>query len=342
VTAASIATAAADAPWESLILSDRPVAKTWDDIFSKLGSLAANTTNPGLLHRETTTPDRLIAESAWDLWQSFPTEAPSVVNAIREFWSAPSSSTGTAVLILDALSLRELPLILAAGQKRGIKSIRHVVRGSVVPTDTNRFATALGLPSRSKLSNNEYPQSFIFAGADVHTDVLDNHFADCVARVPAKPRLFIWHEWPDHPLIHNHAEVTDGEAVVATEIKRTLSSDDFWAFINALRQGRRLLITGDHGYATACEFSSEIKDEESIRLFAGTFGAMRAIREDPAQPWPRRDLPPRVLRFPVGSDTWLVVIGQRKWKVRGGFPTLCHYGLSLLEAAVPVIELPAA
>jgi hypothetical protein len=96
--------------------------------------------------------------------------------------------------------------------------------------------------------------------------------------------------------------------VVAAEIKRTISSDDFWAFINALRQGRRLLMTGDHGYATACEFSSEIKDDESIRLFAGTFGAMRAIREDPTQPWPRRDLPPRVLRFPVGNDTWLVVI----------------------------------
>ena len=51
-----------------------------------------------------------------------------------------------AVLILDALSLRELPLILAAGQKRGVKSIRHSVRASVVPTDTKRFAAALGLP----------------------------------------------------------------------------------------------------------------------------------------------------------------------------------------------------
>jgi hypothetical protein len=342
VTATTTTTAPADATWDLLILSERNAAQTWEDIFSKLGSVALTTANPSLLHRETTTPDRLIAECAWNLWQSFPTDAPNVVSAIRDFWSSPSSSTGTAVLVLDALSLRELPLILAAGQKRGIRAVRHNVRGSVVPTDTNRFAAALGLPSRSRLSNNEYPQSFIFAGSDVHTDVLDSHFADCVARVAAKPRLFIWHEWPDHPLIHNHAEVTDGDAVVAAEIKRTISSDDFWAFINALRQGRRLLITGDHGYATACEFSSEIKDEESIRLFSGTFGAMRAIREDPTQPWPRRDLPPRVLRFPIGNDTWLVVIGQRKWKVRGGFPTLCHYGLSLLEAAVPVIEFPAA
>ena len=68
--------------------------------------------------------------------------------------------------------------------------------------------------------------------------------------------------------------------------------------------------------------------------------AQRAIREDPTQPWPRRHLPPPVLRFTDAGGTWLVVVGQRKWKVRGGFPTLCHRGLSLLEAAVPIIEFP--
>ena len=30
-----------------------------------------------------------------------------------------------------------------------------------------------------------------------------------------------------------------------------------------MRQGRRLLIAGDHGYASACEFSSEIKDDDN-------------------------------------------------------------------------------
>ncbi len=64
MTATAITTAPADATWDSLILSERPAAKTWEDIFSKLGSLAVSTTNPGLLHRETTTPDRLIAECA--------------------------------------------------------------------------------------------------------------------------------------------------------------------------------------------------------------------------------------------------------------------------------------
>jgi len=325
--------------WESIILSERAAPALWSDIFKRLGEFALSA-SPSQLHRETVIPDRLIAESAWDLWQSFPTDAPKVVDAIRAFWNAASRSFGTAVLILDALSLRELSLIVTGANKRNIPITSISVCGSQVPTETDQFAAAIGLPSRSKLFNNQPPASFVFAGLDVHTDVLEEPFVDCVARIPAKPRLFLWHKWPDEPLIHDHSEQNEGGAVVAAEIKRTLSGDDFWSFVNALRQGRRLLITSDHGYATASDFSSAISDVESIRLFAGTFGAQRAIREDPTKPWPRRDLPPRVLRFVDAGGTWLVVLGQRKWKVSGGFPTLCHRGLSLLEAAVPVIELP--
>ena len=336
----SLPTTSAVQTWESLILSERPAPAVWTDIFARLGDVALAATSPIALHRETINPDRLLAESAWDLWQSFPTDAPKVTDALREFWVAPSASAGTAVLILDGLSLRELPLIVTTACKHGAAPVRVIVRGSEVPSETEGFAAALGLSSRSKLFNNQPPQSFLFAGQDVHTDVLEEPFADCVARVPAKARIFLWHKWPDEPLIHLYAERPDGGAVVAAEVKRALASDDFWALVTCLRQGRRLLIAGDHGYATASEFSSEVRDEESVRLFAGTFGAQRAVREDPARPWPRRDLPPRVLRFPDAGGTWLIVLGQRKWKVRGGFPTLCHRGLSLLEAAVPVIELP--
>jgi len=305
-----------------------------------LGEVALAATSSSALHRETIIPDRLLAESAWDLWQSFPTAAPKVVDTVRDFWAAPSASAGTAILILDGLSLRELPMIVAAARKRGVAPASISVRGCEVPSETESFAAALGLSSRSKLFNNQPPQSFIFSGQDVHTDVLDAPFADCVARVPAKARIFIWHKWPDEPLIHLHADHPNGSAVVAAEVKRALASDDFWALVNCLRQGRRLLIAGDHGYATASEFSNEARDKESIQLLAGTFGAQRAVREDSSQPWPRQHLPPPVLRFTDTGGTWLIVLGQRKWKVRGGFPTLCHRGLSLLGAVVPVIELP--
>jgi hypothetical protein len=338
----TVTASAAAQDWQSLILSERPAKEIWTALFARLQDVALAATSAGALHRETIVPDRLLAESAWDLWQVFRADAPNVIDALRAFWIAPSATAGTAVLILDALSLRELPLIVAAAQKRAIQVTSVAVRGSQVPSESDQFAHALGLPSRSRLFNNQPPQSFIFGGVDVHTDVLEDPFQDCVARVPGKARLFIWHKWPDEPVIHLNAERPDGEAVVAAETKRIISSDGFWAFVNALRQGRRLLITGDHGYATAASFSSEVKDDDSVRLFAGMFGARRATREDASQPWPQRQLPPPVLRFTDGKGDWLVVLGQRKWKVRGGFPTLCHRGLSLLEAAVPVIEIPPA
>ena len=341
MTLASAGSTSTPPSWESLILANRPAPATWSDLFRRLGEVALATSSPAALHRETVIPDRLLAESAWELWQSFPTDAPKAIDAIRAFWSASSASSGTAVLILDALSLRELPLIVAGAGKRGITPTSISVCGSQVPTETDQFAAALGLTGRSRLFNSQAAASFLFSGPDVHTDLLEDPFADCAARIPAKPRLFIWHKWPDEPLIHDHSEQREGDTVVAGEIKRVIASDDFWAFINSLRQGRRLLITSDHGYATSSAFSSAIEDKDDIRLFAGTFGAQRAIREDPQQPWPRLHLPPRVLRFRDAGGTWLIVIGQRKWKVSGAFPKLCHRGLSLLEAAVPVIEFAA-
>lgn len=191
MTASNASESSSPVSWQDIICADQSAVITWTHIFQRLQSLALAATSPAALHRETVTPDRLLSETAWDLWQQFPTTAPSVIAGIRDFW-----------------------------------------------------------------------------------------------------------------------------------------------------QGRRLLITSDHGYATTAEFSSEVKSPEIVRLLAGEFGAQRAIREDPASPWPQRQFPPPVLRFPDAGGAWLVVTGQRKWKVSGGFPTLCHRGLSLLEAAVPMIELP--
>jgi hypothetical protein len=319
----------------NLILGAADPAETWEAIFARLRDLALANPGAAAIHRETIIPDRMLAETAWDLWQEFPRCAPSVIGELKKFWvSAAGAGSGTAVLILDALSLRELPLIVAAGQDRGLAPARVEVRASEVPTETDRFAEALGLPGRSKLYNNKAPGTFVFAGPDVHTDLLESPFADCVGSIPETPRLFVWHKWPDEPLIHLHEDQKDGPAMVAAQTKKELSSDGFWALVNRLRQGRRLIITGDHGYADTSSFSNEEKDEQTVKLLRSFFGAKRCAKEDPTKLWPRQHLPPLVCRH----NGWLVVMGQRKWTVQGEFSKLCHRGLSLLEAAVPIIE----
>ena len=181
-------------PWAETILAARDSQAAWSGIFDRLRDVALATPNPQALHKQTVDPDRLLAESAWNLWQDFPTHAPKVIDELKRFWTS-SAASGTAILILDALSLRELPLIVSAAKKRGVTPVRIEVRGSEVPTETDLFAKALGVPGRSKLSNNKPPGPFIFGGEDTYTDVLDLPFEDCFSAVKPKPRLFLWHSW---------------------------------------------------------------------------------------------------------------------------------------------------
>src|SRR4051812_9430151 len=92
--------------WESLILSERPAPATWAAIFKRLGDLSL-TSSRFSLHRDTIVPDLLLAKPVWDLWRGFPTDAPRIVDSIRFFCSTSQGGAETAVLVLDALSLRE-------------------------------------------------------------------------------------------------------------------------------------------------------------------------------------------------------------------------------------------
>ena len=328
-------TTSAAEPWVETILSARRPLKRCGRTSSTVSAMSHwPRPNPQILHRQTVDPDRLLADSAWSLWEGFSTHAPKVIDELKRFWVSRSVS-GTAVVILDALSLRELPLIVTAAEKRNITPVRIQVRGSQVPTDTDQFAKALGVPSRSQLHNNRPPGSFIFAGEDTYTDVLHLPFEDCLAAVKPKPRLFLWHSWLDD-LLHRYGANDDAHTTVARKAKEQLGADGFWDFIDRIREGRRLVITSDHGYAVSQFFYTE-KDEDAVKLLQQQFGAKRCAPEKPDNQWPQRHLPPLAIRH----DGSLVVTGQRQWKIQGGFPHLCHRGLSLLEAAVPFIELPA-
>ena len=132
-----------------------------------------------------------------------------------------------------------------------------------------------------------------------------------------------------------HEDKKDGPAIVAAQTKSELSADGFWKLVDRLRQGRRLVITGDHGYADANSFSNEEKNEETVKLlrsFLGPPGVPRKTRPSPGRHSTCRRWFAGTM---VGWSSW-----ASKWAVQGGFPNLCHRGLSLLETAVPFIEYP--
>ncbi len=311
--------------WRSIILDAQSQDKAWADIFTALLSIAQSNSSPVALHDATIVPDRLLTEAAWELWEAYPAHAEKTSDNLKKWAHA---GAGKAVLILDALSLRELMILLGAAESRGIKLTQIKVTGSECPSTTDSFAKSLGLTSRSALMNDGKPGSFALFGGNCFTDVVSLPFEDCA--VPPTPNLLIWHSWLDD-LIHLHQKLPDQ---IAKSTATVLQSDGFWNFIEKLRQGRELVITSDHGYAVSKRFSSEVDAPDAVEILRKAFGASRY--KATVEPWQKRFMPPIVMTH---NDQHMIM-GQRKWKVQGGFPHICHGGMSLLEVAVPYLELP--
>jgi hypothetical protein len=312
-----------------IILDTLSPAAAWDGIFAQLNEIAESCGSPVDLHNQTVAPDRLLAETAWELWGTYPEAARRTATHLRE-WCAAPSSVGRAVLVLDALSLREMPLLLKGAQARHIQPTDVRVTGAESPSATDQFAHALGVPSRSHLSGNSAPGSFSLFPSKAYTDVVNLPFEDAVGGIPHVSNVFVWHSWLDD-LIHVHRKLPEQIHKTAAA---TLQDEGFWMFVNRLRQGRRLVITSDHGYAVSRLFSSEEINPGVVEKLREAFGAARYRKAN--GPWQERFMPPIV----VSHNEHHIVMGQRKWKVQGGFPHVCHGGLSLLEVAVPFIELP--
>jgi len=311
--------------WNRIILDAQSPDTAWTEIFTALLSIARSNSSPVELHNATVIPDRLLTEAAWELWEAYPAHAEKTSDNLKS-WTVPDS--GKAVLILDALSLRELSILTGAAQTRGIQPVQVKITGSECPSTTDHFAKSLGLPTRSALANDGKPGTFALFGGNCYTDVISLPFEDCA--VPPAPNLVMWHSWLDD-LIHLHQKLPDQIDKNATSV---LQSDGFWNFVGKLRQGRGLVITSDHGYAVSKRFSSEVEEPDAIDILRKTFSASR--NKAASEPWQKRFMPPIVMTH----NNQHMIMGQRKWKVQGGFPHICHGGMSLLEVAVPYMEFP--
>ncbi len=157
---------------------------------SKLVDAAARLRDEGLRAL-----DAWMAGAGWDLWAEFGTAMPRTADRLVEWWSAIPPGAGAAVLILDGLSLRELPLLRQGAAAHGFAVASVEATGAELPGDTNAFSQALGASSRGALANNHPPGGLRLDGAT--TEVADLPWGDCAALVKAEPRWLFWHGWPD-------------------------------------------------------------------------------------------------------------------------------------------------
>jgi hypothetical protein len=279
--------------------------------------------------REIGALDHFLATSGWDLWSSFGDVVERTSDRLVRWWKEPYSAK--AVLILDGLSLRELPWLLQGAKERGFALHEVGANASELPGETNEFARALGFSSRSQLQNNGGGLAHKLQPA--HTECVDMPWKDCEGLINSTPNWVFWHHWPDSK-VHDGAGAGQGLEILTRDAAQQLSSDDFWAFVERLATGRRLVITSDHGYAASGHFPDA--DGEVGQFLKKTFSSGRsASGSGDTGPF----VPPVALQVNSPHGTHLMALGRWKWRSQGGYPTLTHGGLSLLEVLSPFVEL---
>jgi hypothetical protein len=273
--------------------------------------------------------DHFLSSSGWDLWQAFGETVERTSDRLVRWWAEPYSAK--AVLILDGLSLRELPWLLQGAKERGFTLHEVTANASELPGETNEFAQALGFGSRSQLQNNGGGLAHKLQPA--YTECVDMAWKDCEGLIKTAPNCVFWHHWPDSKL-HDGSGAGQGLDTLTRDVAQQLSSDDFWAFVERLATGRRLVITSDHGYAATGYFPDA--DGEVGQFLKKTFASGRSTAgTGDTGPF----VPTVALQLNSPHGAHLLAVGRWKWKSQGGYPTLTHGGLSLLEVLSPFVEL---
>jgi hypothetical protein len=273
--------------------------------------------------------DLFLSSSGWDLWQAFSNSVERTSDRLVRWWGEPFSAK--AALILDGLSLRELPWLLQGAKERGFTLHEVSANASELPGETDEFARALGFANRSKLQNNGGGLAHKLQAAT--TESVDLPWKDCAALIGSTPNQIFWHHWPDAKL-HDIAGQGQGLEPLTKDVAEQLSSDDFWAFVERLATGRRMVITSDHGYAATGYFPDA--DGEVAAHLKQTFSSGRN-KSGTGDTGPFG--PPVALQITSPHGAHLLALGRRKWRSQGGYPTLTHGGLSLLEVLSPFVEL---
>ena len=100
-----------------------PADQAWKCILEDLWVIFSEPVRNDLADAQTTERDRLSAKldnllsgAAWEMWNSLETDTLRTSKELKVFWAGRNQ--GKAVLVLDALSLRESPLILAEARSR--------------------------------------------------------------------------------------------------------------------------------------------------------------------------------------------------------------------------------
>jgi hypothetical protein len=131
--------------------------------------------------------------------------------------------------------------------------------------------------------------------------------------------------------------LTTSRSTLTRKVREHLISNDFWSLVEYFATGRCMVIASDHGYAASGLFPDS--DKKQTDYLKKTFKSGRWMDGNgETGHW----VPPIDFSLNTQHGRYQFVLGRRKWKSAGGYPTLTHGSLSVLEVAVPWIELTKA
>ncbi len=248
----------------------------------------------------------------------------------RDLRSFLETERPCAAVILDGLSLREIPVILRLAEDGGFRILEIDVSTSAGPSETMEFVeqrlragrTAPSqLPGRRELREAGI-QAFYYDHEGRRHQLSPEHQAFC-----------LWSAFPDQTYQDSEARFPNHFA----ELHRRLEA--VWRnTVQAIPQGRKILVTSDHGYIFFGHGCSARRDNAAIRPLTEWLGGER---------W--RSLKPG--EEPLSHPDLALIPHRRVTMVRGRVQThppgpagarlYKHGGLSLMEMLTPWIVLEA-
>ena len=202
--------------------------------------------------------DNVLSGSAWESGPISSRACPRPAKPRRLLEHEPD---GQAILILDGLSLRESPWLL--GEAR-IDVVTRFVRLDAGPQNfpprrrrsPRPLGSVNGRPWRTTGRARPTSSKGRYCLLQSQLDRLCEH-----GRIASRFRLLA-------PLAGraDARPVRAGSRACTSWPRKSipaLTSDDFWALVDRLTTGRRLVITGDHGYAACGQFHDIVDKDQA-------------------------------------------------------------------------------
>ena len=209
----------------------------------------------------------------------------------------------------------------------GLKNVatrftRAKATAAELPADTTPFAKALGFGQRSALGE-QWGWKLAQITRSTDRGAWNALGGLCPNESGLSPNWVLWHHWPDER-VHDLSVAGQGIDTLTHETASQLTDDNFWALVERLTTGRRLVITSDHGYAASGLFPDAPNDQAKYLKERFKSGRWTSPSNDP-RPW----LPPVDLTLPrvtVGTVMrWAAASGRAKAVTRHWRTVACRY-----------------